>query len=343
MCKAWTSTSYLQIILKPTNCLFSIYRHCEICTNALMRSFTPYAPREDVLVSFHKDAEYATTLREAVDEVSTRIFGVRKVNAWANEIHHLVPYALYFIPLWFLQKQTLGEESTQTWEYPFGRSQRLMRMTLRVMLPYFCATRLTRWKDALQTMHRFHTAMFFVNGSYFDLPARLVNACSLTSNADAILQAGQPKRLLSHPLQIIGLLMLLELAIRLYRVLKTLWVRYRRMTSLHILQDISRNLLSFIDDLSAVVFGTKARAQKQVEPKNTTATEPTAKSGKECILCLEAIKNTAVTACGHVYCWDCLMNYCVATKSPDVPVCPMCRKIIRPQHIARCSVDIDSL
>jgi peroxin-10 len=40
-----------------------------------------------------------------------------------------------------------------------------------------------------------------------------------------------------------------------------------------------------------------------------------------CILCLEQIVHVAVTSCGHVFCWKCIIDW-LHTK----PECPVCRQ-----------------
>ncbi len=50
--------------------------------------------------------------------------------------------------------------------------------------------------------------------------------------------------------------------------------------------------------------------------------------GKMCAICMERWKGPSAAKCGHVFCWDCIINY-VQRK----PQCPVCRKDTRPQDV----------
>ncbi|KAL2756281.1 hypothetical protein ACRALDRAFT_2087964, partial [Sodiomyces alcalophilus JCM 7366] len=49
---------------------------------------------------------------------------------------------------------------------------------------------------------------------------------------------------------------------------------------------------------------------------------------RKCTLCLEEMRDPAATACGHVFCWDCIGDW-VREK----PECPLCRREATVQHI----------
>lgn len=49
---------------------------------------------------------------------------------------------------------------------------------------------------------------------------------------------------------------------------------------------------------------------------------------RKCTLCLEPYKDPSVTTCGHVFCWECVMDW-VKEKAE----CPLCRQSISPQKV----------
>ena len=49
---------------------------------------------------------------------------------------------------------------------------------------------------------------------------------------------------------------------------------------------------------------------------------------RKCTLCLDPYKDPSVTTCGHVFCWECVMDW-VREK----PECPLCRQSISPQKV----------
>jgi peroxin-10 len=52
------------------------------------------------------------------------------------------------------------------------------------------------------------------------------------------------------------------------------------------------------------------------------------KPQRKCTLCLEAMKDPAVTTCGHVFCWQCIGEWL-----REQPMCPLCRQNALVQHV----------
>jgi peroxin-10 len=49
---------------------------------------------------------------------------------------------------------------------------------------------------------------------------------------------------------------------------------------------------------------------------------------RKCTLCLEPYKDPSVTTCGHVFCWECVMDWV-----KEKPECPLCRQSIAAQKV----------
>ena len=49
---------------------------------------------------------------------------------------------------------------------------------------------------------------------------------------------------------------------------------------------------------------------------------------RKCTLCLEPMKDPAATTCGHVFCWNCICDWC-----REKPECPLCRQGCSVQHV----------
>lgn len=62
--------------------------------------------------------------------------------------------------------------------------------------------------------------------------------------------------------------------------------------------------------------------------KKTIASQTTRTASDKCILCLENRTKSTATSCGHVFCWNCILN-CLRTRSE----CPVCREPVTSQSV----------
>jgi len=53
-------------------------------------------------------------------------------------------------------------------------------------------------------------------------------------------------------------------------------------------------------------------------------------SQRSCTLCLEGMTATTATGCGHLFCWDCVSEWCA-----EKPECPLCRQELDPKNFLR--------
>jgi len=50
--------------------------------------------------------------------------------------------------------------------------------------------------------------------------------------------------------------------------------------------------------------------------------------GKSCLLCMDQRRNTSMTPCGHLFCWECIIKHLQKSQN-----CPFCRKMCLPQSV----------
>ena len=72
---------------------------------------------------------------------------------------------------------------------------------------------------------------------------------------------------------------------------------------------------------------TKIESDFNLEDEKVMAWMPSTQQRK-CTLCLEPMRDPSVTNCGHVFCWECIVDWC-----REKPECPLCRQECLPQRI----------
>ena len=72
---------------------------------------------------------------------------------------------------------------------------------------------------------------------------------------------------------------------------------------------------------------TKIESDFNLEDEKVMAWMPSTQQRK-CTLCLEPMRDPSVTNCGHVFCWECIVDWC-----REKPECPLCRQECLPQRV----------
>ncbi|NWH77139.1 PEX10 factor, partial [Piaya cayana] len=152
-------------------------------------------------------------------------------------------------------------------------------------------------KQGIPLLHRLHLAVFYIRGTFYHLSKRLTGITYLrfggAQGDDQSIQTGYKF------LGIISLFhLLLTVGVQMYNFKQR--QRARQEWKLH------RNL---------------------VHHKNTT-TEKTTGRHSRCTLCLEERRRATATPCGHLFCWECIMEWCNTRAE-----CPLCREKFHPQKL----------
>lgn len=69
-------------------------------------------------------------------------------------------------------------------------------------------------------------------------------------------------------------------------------------------------------------------SDKRQSVSRTRARTTKAISDKKCVLCLEIRENTSATLCGHLFCWQCILDWLDQKEE-----CPVCREVIKKSSV----------
>ncbi|KAI9795694.1 MAG: SUMO-targeted ubiquitin ligase complex subunit slx8 [Piccolia ochrophora] len=88
------------------------------------------------------------------------------------------------------------------------------------------------------------------------------------------------------------------------------------------------DLLEVDDDteLSALL---RKQREEQVKGQQTDDSGPPSFSALTCIICLDTPTALTVTACGHYFCHQCLMEALIAGETDNRSRCPVCREKVQ--------------
>lgn len=66
---------------------------------------------------------------------------------------------------------------------------------------------------------------------------------------------------------------------------------------------------------------------KSIEPVIKSALENPSEDDKKCVLCMDYLKNVSLTKCGHLFCWECILDWLNQKEE-----CPVCREPHKPSE-----------
>mmetsp|Transcript_1359 Transcript_1359/g.2114 ORF Transcript_1359/g.2114 Transcript_1359/m.2114 type:complete len:297 (+) Transcript_1359:74-964(+) len=279
-----------------------------------------WASGADILRAAQKDREYVSELRKHIEGALKSSLPPRM---WSNTVSVMLEIAssmYYYLVTSIAGKQTLGEEYCDVFEVDsasngrhapplfstaslmiFHAAGKLAVKTLLKALPrsYGLSARDDALNALISWIQRAHLALFYLTGKYYELPKRL--------SGIRYLRIAAVKRLVPR-YQLLGVLLSVQVVLSaVFQLWSMIPGSNHRRNSRSSQKPIFERVPSEEDEATV--------SMEQVDPK--------AEEKKTCPLCMSPLKDPALTECGHVFCWDCISEWC-----SDQDICPLCRQNI---------------
>ncbi|KAI8854402.1 Pex12 amino terminal region-domain-containing protein [Chytridium lagenaria] len=275
----------------------------------------PLASQPDIIRAVHKDASYQILLNKQLQRVVEFLFGVRRRLVWEKETTMLAGL-LYFSLTTGFGHQTLGEEYCDLVlagpEYrPPTALRRMLMIFAASILPYAVskvplvsdqphpnAKALNLGKRALQVLKQYmadvNLSFFYFFGTYYNLSKRL-------ASIQYVLTRKREEGEDAPSFEVLGVLLFSRL----------LW-----------------DITSKIQQSRKVAEEESYQIEEENGPLFEIPPDLENPDAAKCILCLNFRTRPTCTPCGHLFCWNCIGEWC-----RNKPECPLCRQPFNPSAL----------
>ncbi|KAI3402629.2 PEX10 [Candida oxycetoniae] len=315
----------------------------------------PFADAATIVRAHQKDAYFESSYRTHLQDFFQIFKGQRFINEFSQEITVLAK-ALYVALTTVIGARTLGEEYVDL-VYVTKSGRKLPKILPRVgfllsyaLVPYFINKLikyikvrkendkdkdkdkdhwlfkfLSNYFDVLDTITNLHIAIFYFKGEFYSISKRIFGLRYAYGHHK------EPEKMQRGNYSLLGGLIIVQFIVKILMNLK----------------EYNNNLISkhnekqIVDKIDETNKETKIFNIAQLNQLSDNFDEKLLinladesqlpylqDTSRNCMLCLSPMVSPAAANCGHLYCWDCIVDW--VRENPE---CPLCRQQCLEQHL----------
>ncbi|CAI5759627.1 unnamed protein product [Candida verbasci] len=292
----------------------------------------PFADAATIVRAHQKDAYFESSYRNQIQDLFQILKGQRFINNYPQELT-VLSKALYLFLTTLIGARTLGEEYVDL-IYVSKSGKKLPKFLTRfgfiisyAIIPYFINKIINKLKNKdeklysnyyniLDTLLNFHIALFYFKGEFYSLSKRLFGL------RYAFGHYKEPEKMQTNNYSFLGGLIIVQFIVKGLINLKN----YNNNEAKDEKQVEMTDKIENIDQLSQISNNFNKDLIIDLSDPNELAYLP--ESSRSCMLCLSPMVNPSAANCGHLFCWDCIVDWI-----RENPECPLCRQQCLEQHL----------
>ncbi|CCC69519.1 hypothetical protein NCAS_0C05290 [Naumovozyma castellii] len=308
----------------------------------------PFADAPTIVQAHQKDLQIESILTEKLTTLLTSLKGQLFTNTYPKEISIAVKL-LYLTLTTFRGRRTLGEEYVDLIYVDrkgtglVKRYRKLLFILSYTLGPYLitkvynklCAKiyaneedenrKKISLKQVLSAIVETHLVLFYFKGAYYEISKRLFGLRYSIGHEPSANEA-QTREQSTNTYKLLGNIMLLQQTAEVLPICKGWFKSYYSKDEKGTLTNEKQSQ----GDIQAGIL-TRIPNESEVNHLNLSDKEIfpfIPEDARKCILCLAYMTDPSCSPCGHIFCWECILDWC-----KERPECPLCRQECQIQQI----------